>query len=155
MTETSFSGTIEQNPDGSPRETTKAAETKPKETEKERRPQKLLRQKSQRKRRNRPLIRRLEVPADLRIQEAAPQEWRRPPERRLSLMRSSFGKSVCLRRNQPDQGSRLLWIYTGRVRPFRHLYRPQLQRPGCQRKGDSGKRGSAGRYAVLCQRKLY
>ena len=34
-TETSFSGTIEQNPDGSPRETTKAAETKPKETEKE------------------------------------------------------------------------------------------------------------------------
>ncbi|MBS6262863.1 MAG: C40 family peptidase [Clostridium sp.] len=34
-TETSFSGTIEQNPDGSSRETTKAAETKPKETEKE------------------------------------------------------------------------------------------------------------------------
>ena len=33
-TETSFSGTIEQNPDGSPKETTKAAETKPKETEK-------------------------------------------------------------------------------------------------------------------------
>ena len=33
-TETSFSGTIEQNPDGSPRETTKAAETKPKETTK-------------------------------------------------------------------------------------------------------------------------
>ncbi len=34
-TETSFSGTIEQNPDGSPRETAKAEQTKPKETEKE------------------------------------------------------------------------------------------------------------------------